>query len=162
MQEALSNVDILLDALKDGEEGASGELPLQSGLALAMPQPLQFGGARRVLAVLPKAADAIIDTAKLSEALGTPVSRTTGYDNSFLLCVEAERLSFEHVAVDLVENRRDCTEFAERVHTRTDIRWTPLVVQPAAGEEAVANLAARPPLVDPLVQQTQMISFGSS
>lgn len=162
VQEALSNVDILLDALKDGEEGASGELPLQSGLALAMPQPLQFGGARRVLAVLPKAADAIIDTAKLSEALGTPVSRTTGYDNSFLLCVEAERLSFEHVAVDLVENRRDCTEFAERVHTRTDIRWTPLVVQPAAGEEAVANLAARPPLVDPLVQQTQMISFGST
>jgi len=159
VQEALSNVDILSDALQNGEEGAAGELPLRSGLALAMPKPLQFGGSRRVLAVLPKEADTRIDTAKLAHALGTEVSRTTGYDNSMILCVEAERLSLVHVAVELVENRRDCTEFAQRVQTRTDIRWDPLIVQPTgSGDPAGSNLAALPPLADPLMQQTQMIS----
>lgn len=162
VQDALANVDVLAEALRDGEEGAAGELPLRSGLALAMPQSLQFGGARRVLALLPNSAGTTIDTAQLSQALGTEVSRATGYDNSLLLCVEAEQLSLQHVAVDLVENRRDCTEFAQRVHTRTDILWNPLIVTPSdADEPGGADLTALSPLSDPLLRQTQMISPGS-
>lgn len=162
VQDALSKVDILAAALSDGEEGSAGDLPLRSGLALAMPPSLQFGGARRVLAVLPKEADTKIETSQLSQALATEVSRASGYDNSLLLCVEAERLSLPHVALDLVENRRDCTEFAHRVRTRTDIRWTPLFVPPTESDDTTsANLAALPPLSDPLIQETQMISIGS-
>jgi eukaryotic-like serine/threonine-protein kinase len=158
VEDALSSADTLADALHDGHQGPTGELPLRSGLALAVPQSLQFGGTRRVLAVLPQDAAPNVDTELLAQALGTPVSRSVGFDNGFLLCVEAEQLSVPHVALDLVDNRRDCTDFAQRVHSRTDIAWTPLIVPSAdVSAGAAEGSAALPPLPDPLVQQTQMI-----
>lgn len=163
VQDAISQVDVLADALHGGQTEAADESPLRQGLESAMPQALQFGGCRWVLTVLPKEATTQVDTAQLSQALGADTSRTVGYDNSLMLCVEAERLSLVHVAVDIVNHRRDCTEFAHRVHTRTDIAWTPLVDQSTSSvDDAKPSAPPVAPLVNPEVQQTQMISFETN
>lgn len=157
--DALRNVDVLADMLHRGDAGGADESPLKLGLASATPPALKFGGARRVLAVLPKDRDAPVDKKKLSQALGTQVSLTTGYDSSLQLCVEAEQLSLPHVAVDIVQHRRDCTDFARRVHTRTDIAWSPLVDRNTKSPDGKgSNLDVLPSLADPMDQATQMIS----
>jgi hypothetical protein len=56
-------------------------------------------------------------------------------DNSLTLCVEADGLSVPHIALSFVDRRRDRVEFAERVHCRTDVSWTPLVTTTATPAE---------------------------
>jgi hypothetical protein len=51
-----------------------------------------------------------------------------------MLCVEADRLSIQHIAGAIVEHRRDRVEFAGRVHCRTDITWMPLIDTAVAPE----------------------------
>lgn len=41
----------------------------------------------------------------------------------FVACEEAELLEVRRVAAELVKNRRDFVEIAERLHTRTDVKW---------------------------------------
>jgi hypothetical protein len=96
---------------------------LHSALAAATPPLLVHGGARRILAVLPNTTD----LGDLSEKVGAPVSAVSGLDQSVTLCVEASELSLAHIALEFVERRRDRVDFAERVHTRNDVAWTPLL-----------------------------------
>jgi hypothetical protein len=35
-------------------------------------------------------------------------------------------LSLPRIALNLIDNRRDCIEFADRVSSRCDVDWTPL------------------------------------
>jgi serine/threonine protein kinase len=105
----------------------SGNNGLGSALALATPMLLEYGGNRRVLAVVPNRQSDGHTDAELSRALGTNATAVIGGDNCLTICVEASGLSLTHVALELVERRRDRVEFARRVHSRTDIAWTPLV-----------------------------------
>jgi serine/threonine protein kinase len=100
---------------------------LRSGLAAATSPLLEFGGTRRVLAMLPRDSASATDTAELSQTLGVDVTGVRGADNSLTLCVEAGQLSIQHVALEVVQRRRDRVDFAKRVHCRNDIAWSSLL-----------------------------------
>jgi serine/threonine protein kinase len=119
--QAIAGVDVLNEP--DSDHAANDDL--KSSLALAMPALLEFGGNRRVLAILPR--DAETQQAAIVRRLGVPVTTVAGMDGNLTLCVEAESLSLPHIALELVERRRDRVEFAGRIHCRTDIDWTPLI-----------------------------------
>ena len=44
-----------------------------------------------------------------------------------VLLFETGELSLKHVAAALVDSRLDLTEVASRLHTRSDVTWTPLL-----------------------------------
>jgi hypothetical protein len=119
------------EAAINGESNVSSEL--RSGISAATPAFLEFGGTRRVLAVLPRDGAGALTSAAISEALGPMAATAVGEDNNLALCVEAGELSVPHVAASLVEYRRDRVEFAGRVHSRTDIAWSPLFETAAKG-----------------------------
>jgi hypothetical protein len=100
---------------------------MHAALALATPSCLEYGGQRRVLAILPTDASGEAPKSAMADRLGVPLTVIQGADDDITICVEANGLSLEHIALDLVERRRDRVEFAVRVHSRTDIAWTPLV-----------------------------------
>lgn len=125
VQRALADVDVLESAAAVSGHSANDEL--KSALALATPALLEYGGNRRVLAVLPADSSGANAQMAIGQRLGTPVTTIPGTDGSLTLCVEAEQISLPHIALDFVERRRDRVEFADRVHCRTDIAWTPLI-----------------------------------
>jgi hypothetical protein len=132
---SLDSVRRFLAELDRGANGGSGsqlEHNMRSGLALATPSLLEYGGTRRVLAIVPRDSADATDAAGCLQASGAKLTTMTSADNSLALCVEADELSLHHVALDLVQRRRDRVEFAGRVHCRTDISWMPLVPIPAA------------------------------
>jgi hypothetical protein len=100
---------------------------LRSALASATPGMLQFGGERRVLAVLPRDAAGKVSIDAMTTAFGVQVTAVHGADNNFAICVESSEMSLPHIAATFVEYRRDRVEFASRVHSRTDVAWTPLL-----------------------------------
>jgi hypothetical protein len=94
---------------------------------MATPAFLEYGGQRRVLAILPNESDDPNAETMVAQSLGALVTTVRGTVGNVTVCVEADALSLEHIALDFVERRRDRVEFANRVHCRTDISWSPLV-----------------------------------
>jgi hypothetical protein len=121
---ALAGIHVLDDAIG---QSCRGESNLRSALAAATPSLVQFGGRRRLLAILPRDTAGSTDGQDFAEAAGTEVFTLFSDDDTLTLCVEADRLSIQHVAVELIQCRRDRADFAQRVHSRTDILWTPLL-----------------------------------
>ena len=85
---------------------------------------LQYGGAYALLETRP------------SVGVGAPFTATTAPDGAARLtgvgsgasrCCEAWDLDLPLVAMQLIERRRDCAEFAERVSSRCDVDWAPLL-----------------------------------
>jgi hypothetical protein len=111
-------------AVEDLTEGNDG---LGSALAIATPMLLEYGGDRRVLAIVPRSGNTGNSDTRVSRALGISATTVAGRDNYLTVCVEASGLSLPHVALEIVERRRDRVEFARRIHSRTDIAWSPLV-----------------------------------
>jgi hypothetical protein len=122
---------VLEDVIGDRQ----AQCDLRAHVAAATPSLTQFGGGRRVMVIVPPEAASAVSADQLSEAIGAPATIVAGDDNNLLVCVEASELPIQHVAVHLVQCRRDRVEFAQRVHSRTDVLWTPLV---AASAEPVA------------------------
>lgn len=157
VQKALTNLDgggpDLSDAEGNAEQGG-----LRSAVAASMPSLLEFGGARRVLAVLSPDAAPQVDTGQYSQALGTSVSIVAGSGDGFTICIEAEQLSLVNVAIHIVQRRRDSVEFAKRVHTRSDVRWTPLLAPPAEKESPrYQPITTLPITTDQCVRQTEVL-----
>ena len=124
-QQALADVNVLEQNAQATDAQSRAEL--RSGLAAATSPLLEFGGTRRVLAILPRDSASASDAAMFSRTLGVEVTGVRGTDNSLTLCVETSQLSVQHIALDLVQRRRDRVEFAQRVHCRNDISWTSLL-----------------------------------
>jgi hypothetical protein len=82
------------------------------------------------LAVLPRGTDVLSKASELSRAADVNISAVEGNDGNTTLCVEAELSSLTHLALGLIERRRDSVEFAKRIHSRSDIAWTPLIAVP--------------------------------
>jgi serine/threonine protein kinase len=133
---ALQAVQRFLAGPKGMEHSGNGvsqvDTTLRSSLSLATPSFLEHGGTRRVLAILPRDATGSMDLQALTQAAGTKLTAIHGNDAHLTLCVEASQLSLPHIALDLVQRRRDRVEFARRVHCRTDICWSPLIAPPTA------------------------------
>jgi hypothetical protein len=119
----------------NGEHDAGGDL--RGALAMATPMLLEYGGRRRVLAILPAGSTNQPDETAVSQTLGAAATIVEGRDIGTTVCVEADSLSLPHVALDFVERRRDRVEFAGRVHSRTDISWSPLISADAVAAEDV-------------------------
>lgn len=60
------------------------------------------------------------------EATTPSIATLTGVGSQAVRCCEAWNLSLPRIALNLIDNRRDCIEFAERVSSRCDVDWTPL------------------------------------
>jgi serine/threonine protein kinase len=132
VQRTVAGFNTFDPSMSDGESNLSNEL--RSGLAAATPTLLEFGGTRQVVAILPRDGAGALTPAVVSNSLGPAATAITGNDNNLVLCVEAGNLSLPHVAASLVEYRRDRVEFASRVHSRTDVAWTPLIDIAASSE----------------------------
>ncbi len=97
----------------------------------ARPSSLDLGGVASQLVILPQQenTEELSDTVR--DVLGCETSLLTGTEGNLVVCCEAGQLPLARVAVDLIECRRDYAEFADRVHTRNDISWVPLIDVPA-------------------------------
>ncbi|HEY3395736.1 MAG TPA: tubulin-like doman-containing protein [Lacipirellulaceae bacterium] len=125
VQQALADINVLEHSAQATAGQSRAEL--RSGLAAATSPLLEFGGTRRVLAILPRDSCGPAEADELSRTLGVEVTGVRGGDNGLTLCVEAGQLSVQHIALDLVQRRRDRAEFARRVHCRNDISWSSLL-----------------------------------
>jgi hypothetical protein len=85
--------------------------------------------------------------------LGPNVSILNDLGRDVILCQEGWDIPLSSIAVDLIERRRDYADFAARVHTRSDVAWTPLA-SPAASLAAPgcadAFAAGTPPVTQVL------------
>jgi hypothetical protein len=145
------------DPVGDNRKQA-GDAKLCAAIEAATPVALEHGGARRVLAVLPRGSDASSQASELSQSAGVGISAVVGGDGNRTLCVEAERLPLIQLALSLIERRRDSVEFAKRVHSRSDIAWTPLVAVPiVAIDEPSSGLTTVSMAMDPAVRQTEVL-----
>lgn len=88
---------------------------------------LALGGVSTNLAVLPQKRDSANSVQTVRQSLGAETSILTGVGENLTLCSEVGQLPLARVAVDLIECRRDYAEFADRVHTRNDVAWAPLI-----------------------------------
>jgi hypothetical protein len=113
-----------------GLAGGNANSELGSQLAAATPSLLAHGGSRRVLVIRPKAGTGDEAARELVAQLHLAPNLIAGSDHNSTLCVEAAGLPVGDVAVALVQRRRDRVEFASRVQSRSDISWTPLLVEP--------------------------------
>jgi hypothetical protein len=130
----------------------------RAAVEAATPAALSYGGARRIVAILPQGNDAASEAQEFRRAIGSPVSVVVGTDRNSVLCVEAEQLPVERIALGVVERRRDSVEFAKRVHSRSDIVWTPLI--PSAPEPVIeppSGLTTVSVAMDVSLRQTQAV-----
>jgi hypothetical protein len=94
---------------------------------------LHLGGAASQLAIVPQKEENQELANLVRDALGAETSVLTGAESNLMICCEGGQLPLARVAIDLIECRRDYAEFADRVHTRNDISWAPLIdLKPAA------------------------------
>lgn len=132
---------------------ASRELSRSSGASCDMGQLIEhsekarplladLGGFSRQIVVMPCQDLANGITAEVRETLGEDVSIVGGASGNMVLCNEVGSVPLSRVAIDLIECRRDYADFADRVHTRNDISWAPLLesaVPVASGKQEFAT-----------------------
>jgi hypothetical protein len=108
----------------DGEAAAASNA--------VMPPFLDRGGAYRKLAILPaQGSDGLT-----RQALGDKTTRLVTSGQDVITVCEGWRLPLVHLAVHLIQSRRDYVDFAARVHTRSDVPWTPLTSPMASASMA--------------------------
>jgi hypothetical protein len=104
-------------------------VPWQVALEKASPRLLECGGTKRLIVVSPdKQAEArvgwlrsLVSLAKQDPAVFTTANCPTA------ICYEVEHVPLENVAVALAVDRPECLRLVPRLHTRTDVEWTPLL-----------------------------------
>ena len=111
--------------------------------SLASPQLMELGGLANQLAILPQSNLSGEQVARLRDALGNETSLLTGTEGNLTICTEAGQLPLARVAIDLIECRRDYAEFADRVHTRNDITFTPLTEVRISNPMAVSQFVTQ-------------------
>jgi hypothetical protein len=99
---------------------AADSLPAR--LEESTPRLLACGGAKRVLALVPR--DAHLETLKrkLEPSLGA-ISVQPQEEDELVLCCEAERIPLDNVAASLIAGRQEYVDLAARLHTRVDVDW---------------------------------------
>jgi len=113
-----------------GEQTLDKETLLDSADQLISPLMNQ-GGSVSQLVVLPQQGNREQQLATVRDALGSETSLLAPSEGNRIVCSEVGQIPLARVAVKLIERRRDYAEFADRVHTRNDISWTPLIDIPS-------------------------------
>lgn len=124
------------------EQGRQPSGESVAGVAAADPALLAYGGGVQRLAIVPDTGNETMPVEQLSDCLGG-VGVVVGRHVDYLYCCEAQQIPAAAWALDAIEKRRDYAAFARRVHTRSDIAWSPLHENEAASDAASGLPAAR-------------------
>ena len=92
----------------------------------AEPRLLRCGGATRLLVAIPERSKSSVilqEFQKQLEHVPCVIPATAG---EFVTCYEVEQVPLNNVTMNLLENKPNSFEIASRLHTRTDVSWTPL------------------------------------
>ena len=92
----------------------------------AKPQLDSCGGSSRMLVGLPLYSSESMLSEMLEQQFQLKGCELKGTSGNFVLCFEAEEVSFANVAFRLLEARPDAIELVKRIQTRKDISWTTL------------------------------------
>ena len=92
----------------------------------AKPQLDSCGGSSRLLIGLPLHSSESMLSEMLEKQFHLKGCDLKGTSGNFVLCFEAEEVSFANVAFRLLEARPDAIELVKRIQTRKDITWTTL------------------------------------
>ena len=84
------------------------------------------GGSSRLLIGLPSLSSGSMLPEMLEKQFQLKGCDLKGTSGNFVLCFEAENVSFANVAFRLLEARPDAIELVKRIQTRKDIEWTTL------------------------------------
>lgn len=111
---------------------ASADSPLRNCLIDAQPWLQICGGRRRLWCVIPEQLADQYSPATLAAQLGPNVFRqlpgvVPDAASDLVLLYELGDLSLPHVAARLIDFRPDLIDAAARLHTRSDVTWTPLL-----------------------------------
>ena len=92
----------------------------------AKPRLDSCGGNSRLMIGLPLFSSESMLSEMLEKQFQLKGSELKGTSGNFVLCCEAEEVSFANVAFHLLEARPDAIELVKRIHTRKDVSWTTL------------------------------------
>jgi hypothetical protein len=117
--------------VKAPSEGAGGrEEPLfQLPAAMQEAAPQRFAGCsgqQRVFVVASEALSEAITPGALGDKVATPPTVIVDPQADMLICHEIEDLPLKRIASAVLDQRFHAVEAASRLHTRTDVQWTPL------------------------------------
>jgi len=119
------SVDQLFDLHQVDAQGITHWLKNES--TMAMPGWVQrCGGATRLLAATPDGdAQRLVEVARdtLQQEV-TLIHATTG---NVVFCYEVDSMPLSAIANSLAESRPEFSEYVARLHTRTDVSWSPLL-----------------------------------
>lgn len=123
---ALRQIDIAQIVLGPAVAEGANHGHLGRGVEKARPLPLQCGGAKRLLLVMPTCESAAQLTALVEQEQQEHVSVVHDSDCDVVACYEAERLPLAAVAGLIAHGDPTCAEAARRLHTRVDVQWSAL------------------------------------
>ncbi|NUQ62162.1 MAG: protein kinase [Pirellulales bacterium] len=128
--DAIRKTDVIVRLSGTDESGPDvlRDLRFKSSARLAA-----CGGGKRLLAVLPHAADSAFREA-VGQAIGEGHVGCFDFDNELVFCQEFEQMPFGQVAATICENNRGFAELAARLHTRIDVAWKRLEFPESADE----------------------------
>jgi hypothetical protein len=130
--EAIRSVEVTGALFPEGEDALKAHERLAEMVQAAQPRLNQCGGAARLLLMLPEHVQDARVQSMFAARFGQPP--TTAYDAQCeaALCCEMEQIPLAPLAATLIDYRRDYAEAASRLHTRSDVNWTPWPRQPDA------------------------------
>ena len=114
----------------------------------ARPRLGELAAGTRLLLIVPNDASATAVRQSLATDLEQSATIVHSAEGDFIACQEAELLEVRKVAAQLINNRRDFAEIAQRLHTRIDIHWDEMPLDDTAEppQPAARRAGACPPL----------------
>ena len=122
---ALGSIDVARIVLSDDNVGDNRRSVLQGYVESALPDTGEAGGGQRLLMLVGKNSDHNQLSQVIDQQLEHPSTVVITADGDLAFCVEAQGLSIPHLALKVVDQRRDYAEAASRLYTRTDVKWNP-------------------------------------
>ena len=123
--DTLKHIDVAAPLLPT-RDGSRDTQQLEASLEAAAPRLHDCGGSKRLLLVLPEASDPAPVRQVLENDFQETASVVFDSDGDMVLCCEVEQLPLVAAAVRITDNRADYIQAAARLHTRVDVKWTPL------------------------------------
>lgn len=122
----MRDVDLSAALLKaqGSADDSSNRLPAM--LAAARPTLLAQGGQQRMLLVLPEGSSEASLRETISAQIGQPPTVVYDSDRDATICYEVNGLILSQAAATIIEHRSEYVQAAQRLHTRTDVEWSPL------------------------------------
>jgi hypothetical protein len=124
--EAAQTVDLTGFLLAKADGPKNETVRLRSALDAATPGLLSDGGVKHLVAVLPGTPQTAHRADEIRHVIDPDSTLLVAPGNEVTICYECAGLSLAHLAVHLIQGRRDYFELAARVHTRHDINWSQL------------------------------------